>query len=93
MHIARAGALLGGPLAPSTLRRRGCRTLAEADLLYLRSLSRTNPEARLMLDQPAGQLTYGSNRIAIVVDSPGVAGNVIRAITGLTGRLPAKRED
>lgn len=97
-YTARAGSLLGGPLAPVTRRRKGCHLLPEADLaeahlLYLRDLYRTNSEARVLLDQLAGQLVYGTNRIAIVADSLGVARNVIRAITGLAGRLPVRHAD
>lgn len=97
-YTACAGSLLGGPLAPATLRRHGCRglpeaALAEAHLEYLRALYRTDTAARVTLDQIAGQLAYGHNRIAIIADSLGVAQNVIRAAIGLAGRLPVWPED
>ena len=88
---ARPGTLLGGPFTSHPWP--GLRAVWEVDLgpahlAYLRDMYRSNPAVRLLLDQMAGQYAYGRNRMVVVADTLAAAGNVIRAVEGLAGRLP-----
>ncbi|GGR13454.1 hypothetical protein [Deinococcus ruber] len=95
---ARPGTLLGGPFSVRPTRKKDVQLFTEAEigdahLKYLRQAYRAHAETRLLLDQMAGQFHHGRNRMVIIADVTAVGQNIMRAVEGLAGRLPAVEED
>ena len=95
---ARPGTLLGGSFTVRPTSKKDVQLLREAEigeahLRYLRHAYRYDAVTRLLLDQMAGQFHRGRNRMVIVADVAVVGQNIIRAVEGLAGRLPAIQQD